>query len=111
MRPQDGGARRALPLLRTPNGSSEVAPGRSRVAAIVARALLLLYPNWGAPTIGRLTLMESLVMRLNELCDEQPFETSWYFKDLHSGRSAERNGDVVVPSASTRKIAILMAAL
>jgi beta-lactamase class A len=55
--------------------------------------------------------MESLVMRLNELCDDQPFETSWYFKDLHSGRSAERNGDVVVPSASTRKIAILMAAL
>jgi beta-lactamase class A len=49
--------------------------------------------------------------RLNALCDAQPFETGWYLKDLATGGAADRRGDVVVPSASTRKIAILMAAL
>jgi beta-lactamase class A len=55
--------------------------------------------------------MEDLVRRLNALCDEQPFETSWYLKDLATGASADRAGDVPVPSASTRKISIMMAAL
>src|SRR5215212_1191497 len=55
--------------------------------------------------------MQSLINRLNELCDEQPFQISWYLKDLRSGQSADRAGHVVFPSASTRKIAILMAAL
>jgi beta-lactamase class A len=49
--------------------------------------------------------------RLNVLCDAQPFETGWYLKDLAAGEAADRRGGVVVPSASTRKIAILMAAL
>ena len=48
---------------------------------------------------------------LNELCDAQPFDTGWYFKDLRSGAESDRNGHVVIPSASTRKIAIMMAAL
>jgi beta-lactamase class A len=52
-----------------------------------------------------------LASRLNALCDAQPFETGWYLKDLATGEAADRRGDVVVPSASTRKIAILMAAL
>jgi beta-lactamase class A len=52
-----------------------------------------------------------LVGRLNAVCDAQPFETGWYLKDLETGEVADRRGDVVVPSASTRKIAILMAAL
>ncbi|HLW48500.1 MAG TPA: serine hydrolase [bacterium] len=52
-----------------------------------------------------------LADRLNALCDAQPFETGWYLKDLATGHTADRRGDVVVPSASTRKIAILMAAL
>ena len=54
---------------------------------------------------------EALVKSLNDLCDKYPFQTGWYFKDLGTGEAADRNGDVVVPSASTRKIAILMTAL
>ena len=48
---------------------------------------------------------------LNQLCDEQPFHTGWYVRNLHTGDNLQRYGDVVVPSASTRKIAIMMAAL
>lgn len=55
--------------------------------------------------------MNELINRLNAICDEQPFTTSWYFKNLRSGEEADRAGDVVVPSASTRKIAIMMTAL
>src|SRR2546423_6103452 len=55
--------------------------------------------------------VEELVRGLNGLCDEQPFHTGWYLKDLRSGQEAHRAGDLVGPSASTRKIAILMAGL
>lgn len=55
--------------------------------------------------------MEELVQRLNAICDDQPYWTGWYLKDLRTGAAANRNGDTVVPSASTRKIAILMTAL
>ena len=55
--------------------------------------------------------MQDLVMRMNALCDAQPFETTWYVKDLATGWQAERGGDVVTPSASTRKTSILMHAL
>lgn len=55
--------------------------------------------------------MEALVRQLNDLCDAQPFHTGWYLKDLRSGEAADRHGHTVVPSASTRKIAILMTAL
>ena len=55
--------------------------------------------------------MRDLVVRLNELCDAVPFQTSWYLKDLTTGARADRFGDVPVPSASTRKISIMMAAL
>jgi len=55
--------------------------------------------------------MNELAGRLNALCDALPFHTSWYLKDLASGQRADRLGDVPVPSASTRKISILMAAL
>src|SRR3954468_9115322 len=55
--------------------------------------------------------MRDLVVRLNELCDAQAFQTSWYVKDMISGQRAERFGGVPVPSASTRKISIMMAAL
>jgi beta-lactamase class A len=55
--------------------------------------------------------MRELVGRLNELCDALPFQSSWYLKDLVSGARADRAGDVAVPSASTRKISIMMAAL
>lgn len=55
--------------------------------------------------------MQDLIARLNALCDEHPFQTGWYLKDLRTGATADRHGEVVVPSASTRKIAIMMAAL
>ena len=55
--------------------------------------------------------MRDLVQRLDELCDAAPFQTSWYVKDLTSGATADRLGGVPVPSASTRKISIMMAAL
>jgi beta-lactamase class A len=56
-------------------------------------------------------MMETLIRRLNERCDAQPFHTGWYLKNLRTGEEADRHGHVVVPSASTRKIAIMMAAL
>lgn len=55
--------------------------------------------------------MEKLVRRLNDLCDPLPFHTGWYLRDLRTGETGERHGRVVVPSASTRKISIMMAAL
>lgn len=56
-------------------------------------------------------LMKDLVDKLNAMCDAQAFDTYWYLKDLKTGEDANRNGDTIVPSASTRKIAILMTAL
>jgi len=55
--------------------------------------------------------MKELVEKMNAACDALPFQTSWYLKDLASGQRADRMGDVPVPSASTRKISIMMAAL
>jgi beta-lactamase class A len=55
--------------------------------------------------------MDALESELNRLCDAQPFHTGWYFRSLRDGEVLQRHGDVVVPSASTRKIAILMTAL
>jgi beta-lactamase class A len=55
--------------------------------------------------------MRETVTRLNALCDAAEFQASWYLKDLATGASADRRGDVAVPSASTRKISIMMAAL
>ncbi len=55
--------------------------------------------------------MQELVRQLNGLCDAVPFQASWYLKDLATGARADRRGDVPVPSASTRKISIMMAAL
>ncbi len=56
-------------------------------------------------------MIEHLANRLNELCSTQPFETGWFLKDVTGGESVHRRGHVVVPSASTRKISIMMTAL
>ncbi|MBI4641381.1 MAG: serine hydrolase [Candidatus Tectomicrobia bacterium] len=56
-------------------------------------------------------MLDKLVTNLNALCDAYPFHTGWYLKDLQTGETAHRHGHVIVPSASTRKIAILMTAL
>ena len=55
--------------------------------------------------------MNELTKQMNALCDALPFQTSWYLKDLTTGATANRLGDTPVPSASTRKISIMMAAL
>jgi len=55
--------------------------------------------------------MRELVERLDALCDAVPFHASWYLKDTATGARADRHGDLPVPSASTRKISIMMAAL
>ncbi len=55
--------------------------------------------------------MRDLVKQMNDFSDALPFQTSWHLKDLDSGAIADRRGDVPVPSASTRKISIMMAAL
>ena len=55
--------------------------------------------------------MKDLVQKMNAACDALPFQTSWYLKALATGERADRKGDVPVPSASTRKISIMMAAL
>ena len=57
------------------------------------------------------TAIQPLVEELNSLCDPMPYHVGWYFKDLRSGFEADRNGHVQVPSASTRKVSILMTAL
>ena len=55
--------------------------------------------------------MQDLAKRLDALSDAVPFPASWYLKDLTTGARADRRGAVPVPSASTRKISIMMAAL
>jgi beta-lactamase class A len=55
--------------------------------------------------------MQDLVKQMNALCDALPFQTSWFLKDMTTGATANRLGDQPVPSASTRKISIMMAAL
>jgi beta-lactamase class A len=57
--------------------------------------------------------LDQLTAHLNALCDEVPFHVGWQLLDARPGASAraDRYGDVVVPSASVRKIAILMTAL
>src|SRR5438067_1653787 len=55
--------------------------------------------------------MRDVVERLDALCDAVPFHASWYLKDVATGARADRHGDVPVPSASTRKVSIMMAAL
>lgn len=57
------------------------------------------------------TRSPDLEQRLARLCDGQPFVTSFHVRHLASGRSIARAGGVPTPSASTRKIAYLMAAL
>jgi beta-lactamase class A len=55
--------------------------------------------------------LSALRERLDALSDAQPFDTSWALTDLRSGETVSRHGDVAVPAASTRKVAILMTCL
>ena len=62
-------------------------------------------------TLPGMNEFEHLVTRLNARCESHPFHVGWYLRDLRTGLHAGRNADVVVPAASTRKVAILMAAM
>jgi hypothetical protein len=44
--------------------------------------------------------MQKLVEQLNTQCDEQPFETGWYPKNIENGETAQRQWPMVFPSAS-----------
>ena len=55
--------------------------------------------------------MDELAARLDALCAEQPFAVHWLLKDLATGAEIGRGADAVVPSASTRKVSIMMHAL
>src|SRR5262249_21854175 len=78
---------------------------RERMPGAVLLGLCLEWPK------EELMTVKDLAGRMNGLCDALPFQTSWYLKDMKSSATADRAGDVQVPSASTRKISIMMAAL
>lgn len=63
--------------------------------------------GYGVP----MTTVDKVCGLLNRECDVFPFHTGWSLQDLATGETANRFGDVVVPAASTRKVAILMTAL
>jgi len=49
--------------------------------------------------------------RLAEICEQQPFITRFLVRNLRNGETIARRADEQTPSASTRKISIMMAAL
>jgi beta-lactamase class A len=58
-----------------------------------------------------MTSASSLAERLKMREEGAPFQTGWSILDFHSGQRWSKQGDVSVPAASTRKIAILMTCL
>jgi len=58
-----------------------------------------------------MSALDKLNHKLNQISESQDFDVKWFFKDLDTGQSLNRNGDEIGPSASTRKISILMAAM
>lgn len=55
--------------------------------------------------------MQDLEARLHAICEAQPFRTCFEMRDLATGATVARDAERALPSASTRKIAILMAVL
>ena len=55
--------------------------------------------------------MQDLVARLKIIREFYPFTTRWHVKDLRNETEAHHEGDIPMPSASVRKISIMMAAL
>ena len=55
--------------------------------------------------------MEKLARQLATIGGSYPFTTRWHVRDIASGRETNHEGDVPMPSASTRKTSILMAAM
>ncbi|WP_308798451.1 serine hydrolase [Agromyces silvae] len=63
------------------------------------------------PSTRPLDPLDALAERLEPLSAAQPFTTVWSVRDLATGAAISRDGERVVPSGSTRKVAILAAAL
>ncbi|WP_424481826.1 serine hydrolase, partial [Pseudomonas viridiflava] len=55
--------------------------------------------------------MRTVINQLNTICEEQPYVTAWYFKNLITGEVAHRFGHTPFVAGSTRKTSILMAVL
>jgi beta-lactamase class A len=55
--------------------------------------------------------VERAAAALGAIVDAVPFPVAWFLHDLRTRASARRDGDRVVPAASTRKVAILTSAL
>lgn len=55
--------------------------------------------------------MADLDDRLKAECERYPFATHWWMKTIPTGQIIEQGGAVPLPSASTRKVSIMMAAL
>jgi beta-lactamase class A len=52
--------------------------------------------------------MQELTAQLDSISEQSPYEVRWHINDLQNGATTNRNGDDVIPSASTRKVAIMM---
>jgi beta-lactamase class A len=57
------------------------------------------------------TPLGDLGRQLDALCDERPYRCTWVLRDVREGGHASRGPDDLVPAASTRKVAIMVAAL
>jgi len=56
-------------------------------------------------------VIETLGRRLNALSEGRGFDLYWHLKLVESGEELSRGGEIVLPSASVRKISVMMAAL
>ena len=55
--------------------------------------------------------MQTVINQLNQICEEQPYVTAWFLKNLITGEVAHRFGHTAFAAGSTRKTSILMAVL
>jgi beta-lactamase class A len=55
--------------------------------------------------------MTTTLEKLDAVCESRPFTVRYFIRNLRSGEVFSRGGDEETPSASTRKISIMMAAL
>ncbi len=54
---------------------------------------------------------DGLEARLHAICDAEPFTPRFYVKLCGTGQTIAREAETKTPSASTRKVSIMMAAL
>jgi beta-lactamase class A len=55
--------------------------------------------------------MDQLETKLSRICNKTPYEVRWHIEAIQNDGRIHRNGSDVIPSASTRKVAIMMAIL